>query len=164
MSSPQFPSGRCWSRSSAPHPSEATRDRSAETTSAGSSPMSRMACQRIEGSESSSHCVTDLFDFEACDSATELEHLVALAELELVGDLLQELRVHETAARQHALQRRQPRVVVAELPAACLRGGDLADQGLAELLPREEATLGQRHRHAEGAALPGRVEDQLAVA
>src|SRR6266850_3912181 len=57
MSSPQLPSGRCWPRSWAPHPSEATRDRSAATTSAGSPVRSRITCQRIEGSESSSHCM-----------------------------------------------------------------------------------------------------------
>ena len=55
------PSG-AWSASSrAPQPSVATRDRSAATTSAGSCVRSRITCQRIAGSESSSQSMTVMF-------------------------------------------------------------------------------------------------------
>ena len=55
---PHVPSG-AWSASSrAPHPSVAIRDRSAATTSAGSSVRSRITCQRIDGSASSSQSRT----------------------------------------------------------------------------------------------------------
>jgi hypothetical protein len=47
----------------APQPSVATLARSAATWSAGAPTRSRITCQRIEGSESSSHLITDLFGF-----------------------------------------------------------------------------------------------------
>ena len=50
-----------WSASSrAPQPSVATRARSAAMTSAGSSVRSRITCQRIEGSASSSQSMTTM--------------------------------------------------------------------------------------------------------
>ena len=54
----RLPTGRrchCSARSRAPQPSAATLARSAPTTSAGASHRSRSVCQRMEGSESSSH-------------------------------------------------------------------------------------------------------------
>src|SRR6266545_635746 len=60
------PSAPCRASSRAPAPSVATRARSAATCSLGAPVRSRIACQRIEGSESSSHCMTDLFGFGAC--------------------------------------------------------------------------------------------------
>src|SRR4029453_9089449 len=90
--------------------------------------------------------------------------LVALAELELEGGLLELVRPHGTACRQHALEGGQPGVVVAELAATGLGGGDFRDQRLAELLPRQPALLRKRDGHPEDAALPRLVEDQLAVA
>src|SRR6266849_6991467 len=53
-----WPSSPCRSSSLAPHPSLATLARSAATTSAGSLVRSRIACQRIEGSESNNHSTT----------------------------------------------------------------------------------------------------------
>src|SRR4030095_16323967 len=90
--------------------------------------------------------------------------LVALAELELEGGLLELVRTHAPARRRHALEGGQPGVVVAERAAAGLGGGDLRDQRLAELLPRQQASLRKRDRHAEHTALPRLVEDQFAVA
>src|SRR5262249_600877 len=60
------PSAPCRASSRAPAPAVATRARSAATSSAGAPIRSRITCQRIEGSESSSHCMTDLFGFGAC--------------------------------------------------------------------------------------------------
>ena len=60
------PSAPCRASSRAPRPSVATFARSAATSSAGAPIRSRITCQRIEGSESSSHCMTDLFGFGAC--------------------------------------------------------------------------------------------------
>src|SRR5215510_1079580 len=58
-----------WRASSlAPTPSVATRTRSAATSSAGAPVRSRITCQRIEGSESSSHPTTDLFGSWTCRS------------------------------------------------------------------------------------------------
>src|SRR4051812_49866226 len=56
--SPQWPSMRCRSSSRGPHPSDATRDRSAATISAGVSVRSRITCQRIDGSASRSQPMT----------------------------------------------------------------------------------------------------------
>src|SRR6266508_136086 len=55
---PHWPFGAWKARSRAPQPSEATLERSAATTSSGSSVRSRMTCQRIEGSESNNHSTT----------------------------------------------------------------------------------------------------------
>ena len=63
---PQRPSAPCRASSRAPQPSVATRARSAATSSAGAPVRSRITCQRIEGSESSSHWMTDLSGFGAC--------------------------------------------------------------------------------------------------
>ena len=63
---PHRPSGAWRASSRAPAPSVATLARSAATSSAGASVRSRITCQRIEGSESSSQRMTELFDFEAC--------------------------------------------------------------------------------------------------
>src|SRR5262245_42976793 len=60
------PSAPCRASSRAPAPSVATRARSAATSSAGAPVRSRITCQRIEGSESSSHCLTDVFGFGTC--------------------------------------------------------------------------------------------------
>ncbi len=57
---PHDPSAPWRASSRAPAPSVATRARSAATSSAGAPIRSRITCQRIEGSESSSHCMTDL--------------------------------------------------------------------------------------------------------
>src|SRR6266568_1908781 len=53
-----WPSSPCKASSRAPHPSMATRARSAATTSVGASTRSRNACHRMEGSESSSQSST----------------------------------------------------------------------------------------------------------
>ena len=53
-----WPSSPCRASSRAPHPSVATRARSAATTSAGASVRSRSTCQRMAGSESSSQSST----------------------------------------------------------------------------------------------------------
>src|SRR3990172_10684957 len=67
LPSPQVPSV-FWSLSSwAPHPTVAIRDRSAATASADSLVRSRMTCQRIDGSESSSHFMTAFDGFWICD-------------------------------------------------------------------------------------------------
>src|SRR5688572_20390568 len=60
------PSAPCRASSRAPQPSVATFARSAATSSAGAPSRSRITCQRIDGSESSSHCMTDLFGSGAC--------------------------------------------------------------------------------------------------
>ncbi len=61
---PHRPSAPCGAISRAP--SVATLARSAATSCAGAAVRSRITCQRIEGSESSSHRMTDLFGFGAC--------------------------------------------------------------------------------------------------
>ena len=53
-----WPSSPCKASSRAPHPSVATRARSAATTSAGASARSRSACHRMAGSASSSQSST----------------------------------------------------------------------------------------------------------
>ena len=58
---PHRPSAACRASSRAPQPSVATRARSAATSSAGASVRSRITCQRIDGSESSSQRMTDAF-------------------------------------------------------------------------------------------------------
>src|SRR4030095_8464462 len=63
---PHRPSGAWRASSRAPAPSVATLARSAATWSAGASVTSRSTCQRIEGSESSSHPTTAVVDFKAC--------------------------------------------------------------------------------------------------
>jgi hypothetical protein len=65
---PQRPSGACRASSRAPAPSVATLARSAATSSADASVRSRITCQRIEGSESSSQRMTDPFGCAACRS------------------------------------------------------------------------------------------------
>jgi hypothetical protein len=60
---PHRPSAPWRASSRAPAPSVATRARSAGTSSSDVSVKSRIACQRIEESESSSHCMTDLVAF-----------------------------------------------------------------------------------------------------
>src|ERR1700726_4247446 len=65
------------------------------------------------------------------------------------------------------LEGREPAApVVVALAGGVLRlpGGDGGDQRLAELLPVEMAGVAERHHHAEGAALPGLREHQVAVA
>src|SRR6185503_12340783 len=60
-SPPQRPLASWRASNRAPQPSVATFAHSAATSSFGASVRSRITCQRIEGSESSSHCMTDLF-------------------------------------------------------------------------------------------------------
>ena len=55
-----WPSSPCNASSLAPQPSVATRARSAATTSAGAWTRSRITCQRMAGSESSSQSRTDM--------------------------------------------------------------------------------------------------------
>src|SRR5439155_984262 len=66
---PHRPSGAWRASSRAPAPSVATLARSAPTSPAGASVRSRNTCQRIEGSESSSQRIAELFDVETCRSA-----------------------------------------------------------------------------------------------
>jgi hypothetical protein len=63
---PHRPSAPCRASRRTPQPSVATLARSAATSCAGTSVRSRITCQRIEGSESSSQRMTDLFCFEDC--------------------------------------------------------------------------------------------------
>src|SRR5215216_372910 len=62
----QVPSSDCAAKSAAPQPSVATLARSAAISLSDASVKSRIACQRIEGSESSSHCIAELFGFGVC--------------------------------------------------------------------------------------------------
>src|SRR5215208_5348419 len=62
----QVPSSDCAARSAAPQPSVAILARSAAISSSDASVKSRIACQRIEGSESSSHWIADLSGFGIC--------------------------------------------------------------------------------------------------
>jgi hypothetical protein len=63
---PHRPSGAWRASSRAPAPSVATLARSAAILSAGASVRSRITCQRIEGSESSSQRMTELCSVGAC--------------------------------------------------------------------------------------------------
>lgn len=63
---PHLPSAAWRASSLAPAPSVATRPRSAATSSADKPIRSRITCQRIEGSESSSHCMTGVCVFGPC--------------------------------------------------------------------------------------------------
>src|SRR5215218_958331 len=54
-----WPSGSRAASNAAPHPSPATRSRSAATSSSGAPVRSRSTCHRIAGSESSSQAVTE---------------------------------------------------------------------------------------------------------
>ena len=91
------------------------------------------------------------------------EDVVALAELELVGRFLELARPDQAARREHTLERREPGLVVLEFTPSGLGGRNGRDEGLPELFPGDDPFLGQRHRHAEDAPLPGRVEDELTV-
>src|SRR5258707_7592688 len=71
---PHRPSAPWRASNCAPIPSVATRARSAATSSAGAPIRSCITCQRIEGSESSSHSMTDLSSCGAC----RLGRLVAI--------------------------------------------------------------------------------------
>src|SRR5262245_63486441 len=68
---------------------------------------------------------------------------------------------------EQALEGRLPARVVAPRPGGRPRGAlvaDLLDQEPAELLPLEDARLAEGQRQPEETALPGGLEDQLAVA
>src|SRR5262249_59498546 len=69
----------------------------------------------------------------------------------------------EALPGQQRLERGEPDLVVDERVRPPLRGRDLRDQGLPELLPLVQALLVQRDRHAERPPLPGLVEPHLAV-
>src|SRR5262245_6618797 len=91
------------------------------------------------------------------------EHVIALAELELVRGLLQLLGRDETPPRQHLLERREPDGVIHERPDMPFRVRNPPDERLPELFPLIAALLVEGYRHAEHAALPGLVEDELTV-
>ncbi len=94
----------------------------------------------------------------------------------LVHVVLRELRhpgvdlalLEQPVGEQDLLQGREPALVVAPprrvpLPVLVLPGRNLGYQLRAEALPLERVALRQRHRDAERAALPGRLEDELPV-
>src|SRR5215475_10435686 len=89
--------------------------------------------------------------------------VVALAELELICGLVELAGGDEALRGEEPLERGEPHLVVLERSLLALGEGDFRDQGLPELLPRERASLGQRHRHAERPSLPGLSEHELTV-
>src|SRR6266508_2863263 len=95
--------------------------------------------------------------------ADALVHLVALAELEGFGPVLQLFRRDEALVHEQALEGGEPALVIARALAARLGLRDLGDEPALEFLPAVEAVSAERHGHAEDAALPGLFEDELAV-
>src|SRR6266508_4830727 len=71
--------------------------------------------------------------------------------------------VEQALVGQQALEGVKPALVVARGLALALRVGDLGDELGLELAPREAGFVTHRHGHAEDAALPRLVEDQLTV-
>src|SRR5262249_40946902 len=69
--------------------------------------------------------------------------------------------VEQPVGEQNVLECGQPPFVVPPPPS--LPTADLRDELLPEALPLERVVVRERDGHAEGAALPGRVEDELAV-
>src|SRR5213593_1403928 len=92
-----------------------------------------------------------------------LEHVVAAAGLEVVRALGEGGLVEQALVGQQALESVEPALVVARGLALALRVRDLGDELGLELAPREAGFVTHRHGHAEDAALPRFVEDQLAV-
>src|SRR5207245_11476072 len=99
--------------------------------------------------------------FAGC--CVRLEHVVAAAGLELVRALGEHARLEQTFVGEQALEGVEPALVVARGLALALRLRDLGDEPGLELAPREARLVAHRHGHAEDAALPRLVEDQLAV-
>src|SRR5215472_1244559 len=71
--------------------------------------------------------------------------LIALAELELEGRLLELRRRHQALVGEQRLEGDEPDLVVDEGAAPSLGGGDLCDQRRAELVPVVQPLLVQRH-------------------
>src|SRR5882724_8951991 len=92
-----------------------------------------------------------------------LEHVVAAAGLEVVGALGEGVRVEQALVGEQALEGKKPARVVARGLAFALGVRDLGDELGLELAPLETGLVAHRHGHAENAALPRLVEDQLAV-
>src|SRR5262245_44018458 len=92
-----------------------------------------------------------------------LEHVVAAAALELARALGERVGVEQALVGEELFERVQPALVVARRLALALGVRDLVDEMRLELAPREGRLVAHRHRHAEDAALPRLVEDQLAV-
>src|SRR3989449_10357785 len=92
-----------------------------------------------------------------------LEHVVAAAGLEVERALGEGGLVEQALVGQQALEGVEPALVVARGLALALRVRDLGDELGLELAPGEAGFVTHRHGHAEDAALPRLVEDQLAV-
>src|SRR5215467_11086564 len=96
-------------------------------------------------------------------SPVALEDVVATTALEVVRALGEDGGVEQALVGQELLERVEPALVVARGVAVALGARDLIDQMLLELAPHEARLMTHRHGHAEDAALPRLVEDQLAV-
>src|SRR5438477_11435139 len=95
MPASHWPSWRWRASNRAPQPSLATRARSAATCSSGTSVRSRITCQRIAGSESSSQSTTSIrFDLLLADRLDQVvvEQLFAAQRPEVQLDLLYPLQ------------------------------------------------------------------------
>src|SRR6266446_10897526 len=91
------------------------------------------------------------------------EHVVAASALEIARALGERPGVEQALVGEELLERVEPALVVARGLARALGVRDLADEVGLELAPREARLVAHRHGHAEDAALPRLVEDQLAV-
>src|SRR3989442_7715819 len=92
-----------------------------------------------------------------------LEPVVAAAGLEVVRALGEGGFVEQALVGQQALEGVEPALVVARGLALALRVRDLDNELGLELAPGEAGFVTHRDGHAEDAALPRLVEDQLAV-
>jgi hypothetical protein len=119
--------------------------------------MTRLITSRACGSRGMT------LSFWKSPAAERLEHVVAPAALEVARALGEGGGVDQALVGQQLLERVQPALVLARRLALAFGVGDLGDQLSLELAPREGRFVAHRDGHAEDAALPRFVEDQLAV-
>src|SRR5262249_10321158 len=104
-------------------------------------------------------CGTNSYEMPSATS----EHIVATAALEFAGALVEGDRIEQALVGEKLLERVEPALVVGRGLAPTLGVPDLVDEVRLEVAPREARVVAHRDGHAEDAALPRLVEDQLAV-
>src|SRR5215472_7602449 len=94
---------------------------------------------------------------------SESVHLVTLAELEGLRAVVELGAADQPFLGEQALERGEPTLVVAQRLRPLAHARNLVDEAPPELLPGVVTLVVEGHGHPEHAALPGRLEDQLAV-
>src|SRR5215510_1999632 len=92
-----------------------------------------------------------------------LVHFVPLAELERLGAVVELSLRDQALLREQGLEAGEPALVVAQGLGPLGRAPDLVDEAPLEFLPGVVALIVEGHGHSEDAALPWRLEHQLAV-